>query len=94
MAAGEAQIWFGQIAGAGTQDIQPAAGEVYEIQVIWHGDDVNIKYGDGTNWVTISATGEGVEEQLKYLINNSNYLRIENTSGGAAYYGYMGVQTE
>lgn len=95
MAAGEAVIWFGQItAAAPTQNIQPALGEEWEIHVIWHGADMSIKFGDGTNWVTITAVGEGVEEQLKYLINNTYFLQIENTSGADAYYGYMGIQTK
>lgn len=95
MAAGEAIVWFGQITAAlPTQDIQPPAGEEWEIQVVWHGNDLDIKFGDGANWIKFSAVGEGVEEQLKYSIDNTYYLQLENTSGVDAYYGYMGVKTK
>jgi len=81
------------VANGANLDIQPPAGEEWFIELIVYGGDCDIKWSDGTNDVTIASyTGSGSLEKCEYTVTNSHFIRITNTSGGAARFGYSGYK--
>ena len=74
-------------------DVQPPSGETWEITTIIHGADCELYFSDGTNEQKFnSGTGEDLFANCGYIVTNSHYIRIKNTSAGTALFGYMGVK--
>lgn len=73
-------------------EIQPAADTEWGIQTIYHEDDVTIQFGDGADWITVdTVSGGGVYVRYLFMCTNDHYIRVTNTSGGAALIGYVGT---
>ena len=112
-AAGNGNVsYFGEIVRAGltradlvtivagaTIEIQPPAGEVWEISEIgasvWTAayPDINVIVTDGTlvaSLILDSTMARGWDKQLSLIIDNTVYLAITDTSGGGNVVGYSG----
>jgi len=74
-------------------DVQPPSGETWEITTIIHGANCELYFSDGTNQQLFnSGTGVDLFANCGYIVTNSHYIRIKNTSGSAALFGYMGIK--
>jgi hypothetical protein len=85
-------------------DFQPAGSDEYMITEVGSDQrtgstpnktpDVNVILYDGAIESLIRYDGERWDAPLKLFINNTNYLRITNTSGSTAVLSYCGIQTK
>lgn len=80
-----------------TVEIQPPAGEVWDVMEIgasvWTAafPDVNVLVTDGTLVASVildSTMARGWEKQLHLIIDNTTYLAVTDTSGGGLVFGY------
>lgn len=95
MAIGDKAQGLSSVAAAGYLAIQPASGTEWTIHNLYWGGDVEIYFYDGTNSIKIdSDTANGARLGCVFNCTNSKYIRLKNTSAGAAYYGYDGVITK
>lgn len=84
------------VAAGSVLDIQPGAGVEVVIHNIYHEDNVDLQWYDGTNTLTFSVmAGAGAETNLQFHCKNALRVRIKNTHASAAkLLGYDGVQTK
>ena len=106
MAIGDVVSGMGSnIADSGTVDYQPAAGVeamIFGVGCATAGAAPNacpqatVALYDGSDQADhlVEAGGAMWANPLRLMVNNTNYLRIQNTSGGASDVGYWGVQTK
>jgi hypothetical protein len=84
----------------GTLDIGPsfdqgASGDQWSIHELYIGAACNILWTNGAQTITLASPAAA-----KWITNlfshctATNRLRIQNTSGGAADFGYSGIQTK
>ena len=84
-----------QIADNSYKDIQPAASHEAAIHNIYHEDDIELYWYDGTYEVAFdSSEGAGVYPLYASHVTNSVYIRVKNVGGEAHSIGYDGVYTK
>jgi len=77
------------------EEIQPAAGEEWEIKHIFHEDDIELYWYDGTNAIKFGeATGAGWYPCHDIYTTNSVYIKVKNVGGEAHRIGYSGRKTK
>ena len=83
------------VADDGYVDCQPAASHEADVHNIYHEDDVELYWYDGTNEMKIEATSSyGIYAYFCFHVTNSIRLRIKNVAGSAKDIGYDGVYTK
>jgi hypothetical protein len=84
----------------GTLDIKPgadqgASGDQWSIHELYVGAACSIFWTNGAQTITIAApTAAKWITNLFSHCTGTNFIRIQNTSGGAADFGYSGIQTK
>ena len=95
MGVGDVKSNLSSISDGAYLDIQPPSGEEWVIHNIYHEDDCELYFSDGTNEILISShSGNGGWLGYWFHVTNSRYLRVKNVSGSSALIGYDGVQTK
>jgi hypothetical protein len=95
MAVGDVVADTASVADTAYMDIQPASGAEWVIHNLYWADDSELYKYDGTNAIAFQAnTGAGALLNAQIHVNNTDYLRIKNVSGGAAICGYDGIITK
>lgn len=77
--------------------IQPASGEEWQINNIYHEAEITIKVCDGTNELPFETTvADAQGGLLKYAFNltNTHYLKIYNDNAASKLIGYDGRRTK
>lgn len=73
--------------------VRPATGEEWIIETILLGAVGDVEYYDGTTSIDITTNEPaGALENRKDTLSRDLYLRIQNTSGGPANFGYIGYK--
>lgn len=73
--------------------VRPAVGEEWIIETILLGGVGDVEYYDGTTSIDITtAEAAGALENRGDTLTRDLYLRIQNTSGGLANFGYIGYK--
>lgn len=73
--------------------VRPPVGEEWIIETLLLGGIGDVEYYDGTTSIDITtAEAAGALENRGDTLTRDLYLRIQNTSGGVANYGYVGYK--
>lgn len=85
---------YASIANSGYLTIQATSGEEWVIFNIYApvGSATELYMTNGSNDIKIDSDNTGGWRSFKYLITNTQYLKIKNVSGGAIYIGYDGIR--
>lgn len=76
-------------------DVQPGAGAEWVIHNIYYAGAAELYKYDGSNTILFdTTTAGGAHLNVQIHVNNTDYLRIRNVSGGAAIVGYDGIITK
>jgi hypothetical protein len=95
MAAGDIVGNTESVNDAAYMTIQPGAGVDYNILALIWSASVEIYLYDGVNEAgPVSATGAGGWPGVSIPVNNADYLRVKNVSGGVQIMGWRGIQTK
>jgi len=95
MAVGDVKSDLQSVANGNYLDIRPPSGEEWVIHNIYHSDDAELYFSNGTDEIRFSShSGEGGWIGYFFHVTNSHYLRVKNVSGATALIGYDGVQTK
>lgn len=95
MAAGDVVMDTVSVANGAYMTIQPVAGVEWVIHNIMYVGNCELSQYDGTNEVTFdTVTGAGAWVGQFFHVTNSDYLRVKNTSGATAVFGYSGMETK
>lgn len=96
MTAGDVVSDVDSLANGANLDYQPAAGvQACITQAGGSGNACYTTLYDGTNECIIAGRATAFTDIIPYIkiwVNNTNYLRLTNDSGGAIVMGYSGVQ--
>jgi hypothetical protein len=95
MARGDVKSGIASVANNGFLTIQPGSTEEWVIHDLYHAAGCDVQITNGTDIITIeSPTGAGQKNNRTHHLTNTFYMKIKNTSGSTAVYGYDGVQTK
>lgn len=94
MAVGDVISDIQSIAASAYLDIQPGAGVEYVIHNIYHEDQVEVYFYDGTNNLLFDSDSGKGDFQGIYHCENVDRIRVKNTAGTSKLIGYDGVQTK
>jgi len=95
MAYGDYKNTLTSLNSGSTLSVQPAAGEQWETHNVFFGQKLEMKVVQNSNTLTIdNYDGSGSVEGMKFEVDNSHYLVLENTSSVSGLYGYEAVQTK
>jgi hypothetical protein len=96
MAVGDVtSAYSNDLADDGYMSIQPGAGVEWVIHNIYCGDDAEIYWFDGTNYLLFyTVTGANWITGIFSHVTNTIYIKVKNVSGGTADFGYDGVITK
>ena len=76
-------------------DIQPGPGTQAVIHNIYHEDDVDFAFVDGTsNLIFDSVSGPGAYTKFAFHVTNTRWIRVRNLSGTEVLIGYDGIVTK
>lgn len=93
-AVGDVTSAISSISDTNYLDIQPTGTIEWVIHNIYHADDIELYFYDGSNNLLIEAsTGPGVLTRYAFHCTNSIRIRVKNTSGGSQLIGYDGIIT-
>src|SRR5438105_4397028 len=100
MAQGQVVNWYKHnLSNNGTLDLKPgldlgATGDQWSIHELYIGAACTVSWTDGTNLITLmTPAGAKWVTNLFSHCTSTYFLRITNTSGGLADFGYSGIQT-
>lgn len=80
------------VASGGFLDIQPSAGTEAVVHNIYHENDVELYFSDGTYSLKFdSDPGAGVYAKYAFHVTNSRYIRVKNTAAATAYIAFDGI---
>lgn len=85
--------------------IQPGAGEVYKVTVVSGAGDAgsDLDLYDGTlvthpigqmRWISSGQDNTMTPFNMAFFIDNTDYMRIHNSTGSSKVYGYRGIQVK
>lgn len=96
MAAGDVyNLGITSVAASDYLDIQPTAGVEVIIHNISHGNDAQLEYYDGTNYVVCDThSGQGSWMGMFLHCTNGKRYRVKNISASATNICCDGVQTK
>jgi hypothetical protein len=95
MAVGDVFNGLSSVAAAGYLDIQPSSGVEAVIHNIYHENDVQLEFYDGTNSLIFDTdSGAGVYAKYAFHVTNAKRIRVKNTAATSKLIGYCGVQTK
>jgi len=95
MAIGDVVSNIASVSASSYLDIQPGAGVEWVIHNIYHEDQVQLEFYDGSlSLIFDSDTGPGIWAWYEFHANNTRRIRVKNTASGAKLIGYDGVVTK
>jgi len=95
MAVGDVKSGISSISAGEYLDIRPPSGEEWVIHNIYHQDDVEVYFTDGTNSIKIiTRKDNGVIPFTCFHVTNSYWIKVKNSTSSSALIGYDGVQTK
>jgi hypothetical protein len=95
MAVGDVTSDIQSINAGSYLDIQPGSGIEWVIHNIYHEDQVQLEFYDGSNSLIFdSDTGPGIWAWYEFHCNNTRRIRAKNTAATSKLIGYDGVVTK
>jgi hypothetical protein len=95
MAVGNVASNLSSILASAYLDIQPDSGVEWVIHNIYHEDNVQLEFYDGSNSLVFDVDyGMGIWAWYEFHCTNTRRIRVKNLASSAKLIGYDGVVTK